>query len=354
MDFKSYLKIAAGEIEQKTEKILNDWLSEVEKISPKLVPLAKVFVDSCQGGKRLRGTLVKLGYEIGMNDTYMRKRSLTVVQDDINRIASAYEIFQTAILVHDDVMDLSLTRRGKPTLYMQLGGDHYGISQTIGLGDIGLYLPIKIISDTNLPDDIKNKAISFFAQAVIDTGLGQVLDVELPHLKGVRLESDVIAIQILKTARYTISGPLILGGILAGIDQEKIEQIKQFGEYLGIAFQIQDDILGVFGDEVELGKSVTSDIEEGKNTLLITQALKQANKQQKEILDKYYGKRKISLEEVEQIKAVFTDTKALEYSKAKASEYVKMAKELIPRITPDVRYQNLLEEMSEYLVNRTK
>lgn len=349
MDFKSYLQVAAQEIEQETNKILNDWVKEVEKISPKLVPLTQHFIESCQGGKRLRGALVKLGWEIAD-----KGKGGSGKGQEVTIVASAYEIFQTAILAHDDVIDLSSTRRGKQTLYMKLGGDHYGISQTIGLGDVGLYLPIKIITGLNLPDNVKNKAVSFFAQVVIETGLGEVLDVELPHLKVKRAESDVIAIHTLKTARYTISGPLVLGGILAGVDPETMQKIKLFGEYLGIAFQIQDDILGVFGDEQVLGKSVTSDIEEGKNTLLITQALKKADKKQKDILDEYYGKREINLEEVAQIKTIFTDTKALEYSEVRAGEYVKMAKKLIPEITHNIDHQNLLEQMSDYLVNRSK
>lgn len=349
MDFQEYLKKSANEIETTIQDFLKDWSKDVDNLSPRLLPLTSLLIEYCKGGKRLRGALVKMGYEMYGGSG-----------EEINKVAAAYEIFQTAILAHDDIIDLSETRRGKPTLYRALGGDHYGISQAIGLGDIGLFLTVKIIADTDFDSERKNKAISFFSQAIINTGLGEVLDVELPHLNQERKQEDVITIHKLKTAYYTISAPLILGAILAGLpatagaDVNIQNKIEKFGENLGIAFQIQDDILGVFGNAQELGKSVTSDIEEGKNTLLITEALKNANGEQKEILEKYYGKGKVNTETVEQIKNVFVQTGALDYSQKEASNYVKMAKQLIPEITDNKKYQSLLEEMSEFLVNRSK
>jgi geranylgeranyl diphosphate synthase type I len=141
---------------------------------------------------------------------------------------------------------------------------------------------------------------------------------------------------------------------LAGASEDRLTKIKQFGTDLGIAFQIQDDILGIFGDEHTLGKSVTSDIEEGKNTLLITEAYKNANNEQKQILDKYYGSGEVSSEHLEQIKHVFIETGALEYSKNMASQYVESAKKLIPELTKSEDHRHLLSEMSEFLVNRDK
>ncbi len=347
MDFKDYLKTAAEEIDAELERFLKSWSAEVERISPSLPPLADVFIQNCYGGKRLRGALVKLGYEI------TRDRSLAISQDDINKIAAAVEIFQTAILAHDDIIDQSPTRRGRPTVYMSLGGDHYGISQTIALADIGFFLAVRLLSSASFPAEYKNQAIQAFSQTVINTCLGEVLDVELPHLKK-RTDQDVIAIHTLKTAYYTIIDPLRLGIILAGGDESLLASVEEFGKNLGIAFQIQDDILGVFGDEETLGKSVTSDIAEGKNTLLITQAFKKANAQQKQILDQYYGKTNIDQAGVEQIKKVFIETGALEFSKREAGSYVKISKSLIPKITQDPKIAGLLDEMGEYLVRRSK
>ena len=123
---------------------------------------------------------------------------------------------------------------------------------------------------------------------------------------------------------------------------------------MGIAFQIQDDILGVFGDEVTLGKSVTSDIEEGKNTLLITEALKRANPAQREILSKLFGRGIQGVRGLEAVRKVFLETGSLDYSRQKGVEYVLRAKSVIPKITKDQEWKKKLTEMADFLVERSK
>ena len=181
-----------------------------------------------------------------------------------------------------------------------------------------------------------------------------MLDVELPYLDRKRQKSDVLTIMKYKTARYSVSSPLQLGAILAGANQQLIRELGVFGESLGIAFQIQDDILGVFGEEKTLGKSNKSDIEEGKNTLLIVEALKKASPKQKKKLHKYYGCGTLSALGLEVIREIFTETKALEYAQKQAIKYTTQAKKVIPGITKDPFLSKLLAQMAEYLVERKK
>lgn len=343
MDFKSYLSSTAQDIEIRIDDYKADWIEEINKISSKLISLIGTFAEAWEGGKRLRGTLVKLGYEMYSE----------APNKDILDISAAYEIFQTAILAHDDIIDLSPTRRGKPTLYRQLGGDHYAISQTICLGDIGFFIAMKTIADSHFPENRKNLAVSEFSKMFINTGLGEMLDVELPHLKSKRTEEDVITIHRLKTAHYTISYPLIIGAIMGGAEESVLKKLQEFGEHLGIAFQIQDDILGVFGDEKTIGKSVTSDIEEGKNTILITYALEHANTEQLKILESHYGQGKLETDGLDRLKQVFIDTGALNYSKIRAQEYIEKARAIIPTLTRDSNHAELLKQMAEFLVQRS-
>lgn len=343
MDFKRYLQISALEINRELDAFFKVWRRGVNQTSTKLAALNNTFIESCQGGKRLRGTLVKFGFELTGNQS----------NADILKPAIAFEIFQTAILDHDDIIDLSPLRRGKPTIYKALGGNHYGISQAICLGDIGFFLAYQIISESNFPDKNKNLAITSFSNSMIDTGLGEMLDIELPFLSQ-GSEDDISTIFRLKTAMYTIVGPMSLGAILGGADQKLLNKIKQFGTALGIAFQIQDDILGVFGTEEALGKSVTSDIEEGKLTLLILHARQNADRFQKEKLEKCYGNGKINNKELEQIRQILISTGALDYSQKKAEKLVADAKKIIPKITKDLKYKNYLEEMADFLVKRNK
>lgn len=344
MTFIDYVKLIPQEIETELKIYLAKWRIEVEETNPKLLPLADLFIDACDGGKRLRGALVKLGFELSGNK----------YESEILKSAVAIEIFQTAILAQDDIVDQSPTRRGKKTIHTALGNDHYAISQTMMLGDTGFFLALKLIGESNFPPERVNKALQSFSETMLKTAIGEMLDIELSQKDVEQVEEDAITIFKLKTSRYTITGPLHLGAILGGADQSLLDSMNKFGEDLGVAFQIQDDILGVFGDEKELGKSVTSDIEEGKNTLLITEAQRKATPEQQAVLDKYYGNGEVSEEGLKAVREIFEQTGALEYSRTKALEYINRAKLVIPEITADKNYQQILSELSEFLVNRSK
>ncbi len=206
MDFKNYLDKTVKKLDREVEKILNKELKEVKRIDQRLIPLLEAFAASCKGGKRIRGVLVKLGYDLGKGKS-----------EEILKIAAAYEIFHTAVLAHDDIMDQSETRRGRASLYKRVG-----LSEAITLGDLGFFLAMKIISN------------SFFAHIAFDTAVGQLLDLK---------KADSIMTAKFKTARYTISGPLQLGAILGGSNEKLVKLLGEFGEKLGIAYQIKDDYL---------------------------------------------------------------------------------------------------------------
>lgn len=335
MELQSYLKSSAQATEKVIETTLKSWRKEVKSLSPKLLPLADLFIEACAGGKRLRAMLVRLGYELVNNKE----------NKQIYQAAAAVELFQTAILAQDDIVDQSSLRRGRPTIYKALGGDHYAISQTMILGDIGFFLANQQMLKGNFKADNKIKAVNLFSKMIINTGLGEMLDVE---------KGDVITIFKLKTAYYTFIHPLSVGATLAGGGSRLLSAFEKFGTNLGLAFQIQDDILGVFGDEKTLGKSVTSDIEEGKNTLLITYALEHGSRPQRQILNKIYGKGKISNAQLEKIRQIFIESGALAYSKAQALKYVDLAKKVIPAVTVNKNYQQLLTELADFLINRQK
>src|SRR5687767_14795596 len=124
MDLQEYLKESAVETEKIIVEVFQEWRREVEGLSENLIPLVDELVNASEGGKRLRAMLVRLGYELVAGDAGI----------DIYKPAAAVEVFQTGILAQDDIIDQSPLRRGKPSLYQKMGGEHYGISQTIILG----------------------------------------------------------------------------------------------------------------------------------------------------------------------------------------------------------------------------
>lgn len=278
MTFAHYLQSVAEEVEQELEKTLNEWKDSIHT-SPALAPFIDTFIDQCRGGKRIRGALVTLGYTLAGGEP----------NPSILKVAAAFEIFQTSILAHDDIIDRSELRRGKPSLYQELGGDHYGISQAISLGDLGFFLACEIISNSNFPSDSKNKALSFFTQIMQKTAFGEILDVYSPTKELVTKE-DILEIIQLKTSPYSVIGPLSVGALLADASDNLLAKIDEYGNNLGTAYQIHDDILGIFAEEETLGKSNVSDIIEGKSTLLIWYARDHATASDQLLLNTIYGK----------------------------------------------------------------
>lgn len=338
--FQNYLKETAPLIDKWVDIFLSAYLDKSKEISPKLVKYIKLFQEASKGGKRLRGVLVKLGYEIGDHN----------FKEEVFKVAVAFEIVQTAILSHDDIIDQSSLRRGKPTIYKKLGGDHYAISQTIALGDAAFFLANRLITESNFTADRKNKALNYFNEMMLRTCLGEMLDVEVPLQKDIK-DQEVLIISKFKTAWYTVIGPLSVGAILSGAD-DKLPKIEEFGKNLGIAFQIQDDLLGVFGSSEQTGKSITSDLEEGKATFLISYAQKRANTKQREYLLKYYGRKNLTKEQAEKIREIFIESGALDFCKKKCIKYAEAAKSIILDITNDQKMAKLLESLSDYLIER--
>lgn len=340
-DFKTYLRKTSEEIEQELRNFSQDWKRTISSQSPELKEPHKRFTESLFGGKMLRGTLVKLGYELMQTKT----------NQAILKPAAAFEILHTALLIHDDIIDQSPLRRGKPAVHIMNSEPHYGISQAICLGDIGITTAIKFITESDFPEKLKITALNFFLQTITLTITGEMLDIASPHSKQ-RNEGQVLQIQKMKTAQYTIIGPLSLGAIFGGASNELLKAIKKFGENLGIAYQIQDDILGVFGNEKTIGKSTTSDIEENKSTLLLTYSKTHATEEQKKIIKQYYGEKGITKTQHAKIKTVFRDTGALTYAQIKIESYTKKAKQTISLLTKRQREEILLTQLADLLAKR--
>jgi len=332
--FKTYLHQTAALIDQELQRELVFWQNDPEQ---------KAFVAQCKGGKRVRGTLVRLAYELAGG-----KDKSAIMQPAI-----AFEIFQTAILAHDDIIDKSPLRRGKPSLYQALGGNHYGISQTICLGDLGFFLCIELLATSDFSPSVKNKAIALFSQYIQQTIQGEILDIRLPIQK-VITENDILSLALLKTASYSLTGPLLVGATLAGANNKFIQRLKIFGDNLGIAYQIHDDILGIYADEKTLGKSTLSDIAENKATLLIWYARQNTALPQKKILDRFYGKKNITSEESMVIQQIFYQCGAYAYAIKKRDEYTATAQNVITQLSKDSKIQSLLEKLTTDLIKRKK
>lgn len=345
MHFKDFLHNSAKAIDLELESFFKEWNKDVAQISPRLLPYKDALLDSCRGGKRIRGALVMLGYEMA-NGKWRMANGIS----GILKVAAAYEIFQAAILGHDDIIDKSLLRRGKPSLYSKFGGEHTGISKAICLGDIGFFLAFKLIASSDFPDRAKNKALEVFSDGMLKTGIGELMDVELSTSGESGRLDEIVEVYKLKTAHYTITTPLVLGAILGGGENGQIKALRNFGQNLGIAFQIQDDISDIFSDKKKLGKDPGGDIKEGKETLLYLFAKERSSKEQKKVLKSFYGNFESGQGEIERVKEILQETGALLLAEEEAERYAKRASAEIDVIIENKMYRDMLSEMTEYFI----
>lgn len=304
------------------------------------------FAFSNEGGKYLRGVLAKLGYNLFKKDDYYIP------------LAIALETFQTSILIHDDIIDKSDKRRGVDTIPLRYKKKYEGIgdisnSMALCLGDLGFYLVNNILVNnygdfTNLP-----LLLNYFNNMAIKTCKGEMVDVILPFyeqkLGGIDdLEGTITLIYELKTAWYSVVSPFVLGCILGGIPWKEVKSFEDALIDLGTAYQIKDDLLGIYGDETVIGKG-SSDISEFKQTLLYSYTI---NTSYKDELLKYYGSDNI--EANNKVREIFDKSGAKEYAIKTMEKLFNESSYKISLLKIDDENKNILLGFCEFLKVRGK
>ena len=314
----------------------------------------ELFSDLNSNGKLIRGFLIALGYK-------MLKDNIDYSYD----LSLAYEIFQTAILVHDDVIDNDNLRRGTKTIHYanylknkdkdEKDAKKTAESIAICIGDYGFFEANRIILEAYKDDPNLYKVFNYYNDIVLKTAEGELIDVALTfdgkyNLSNVDVKDKVMLVYKLKTAFYTIIGPLSLGLLLGGLKEDKLEDIKKFGEKIGIAFQIQDDILGIYSD---MGKVIGTDIKEFKQTILFSYV-----HNQKTYLDellKYYGKEELDEKTINETRRIFKESGALDYANDLMNKLYDESLEILNNISwIKEEDKNIIYGFVDYLRNRKK
>ena len=268
--------------------------------------------DYSTGGKCLRGVLTILGYELAGGGNF----------EKVLPAAVAVELFHNALLIHDDFIDRDSARRGKPTvhkIYGEEGGKHYGASMAIVVGDLAIFSANRLIASLKLPENLVSRAVETLNGYLIDTGYGEMMDIAFDLKKEITW-NDIFKVRLYKTARYTFVMPLVTGAVLGGGNKKIITNFIKYAEPVGMAFQLRDDILGIFGDPAKTGKSNDSDIKEGKKTLIFLKALELTKGTQREYLKRYYGSVDLNPERVKKIKGIIKTSGALGFSEKTSRE----------------------------------
>ncbi len=276
--------------------------------------------DTLVGGKRLRARFCHAGWQAATTD---RDADL----DPLWGVCAALEIFQSAALVHDDLIDNSDTRRGRPASHRALEAAHraagwhgdaeaFGRSSAVLLGDL-----LVAWSDDLLEEALKDHphapaTRAEYARMRRDVTVGQMLDITEESAWSVSPPEDLLerALRVasLKSARYSVMEPLVLGATLAGADEELLSSLRAFGHPVGMAFQLRDDLLGVFGDPAITGKPAGDDLREGKRTALIALAREQLSDSRRTQLDGALGDPELSPDAVATLQQLIRSTGAVE------------------------------------------
>ena len=395
LSFLVFLVEAKKEIEISSDEYFNNLISDAGDntiIIDSLNALHRQFT----GGKRIRGAMIKLGEQLascGSKNNYLP-------------LAVGYEIFQTAILIHDDIIDKSDTRRNKMTIHVETTGEmknrneasiaavsntevsnteasnaaasntevsiaaasnikvsnaateHYGMSRALCIGDYGFFISYQILSGCKVESPVLANIFKLYSQILSKTCEGEIMDVILPY-KNISISDNydeycclVTQIFEYKTAWYTLAGPVMLGAICGGASDELIDLLKNITIPLGVAFQIKDDLLGIYSSEDILGKPLLSDVKEKKQTLLYGYAFKNANENDRELLERHYGNENADIQDLEIIKRIFETTGAKKYAEGEIQRISAISTALIdsPLITDE--YKVLLGGLASYLTTR--
>ncbi len=224
-----------------------------------------------QGGKRFRPRMVMAAYcGFGGRDL-----------DAAAYVGAAFELLHTALIVHDDVIDRDFVRRGIPNIsgaYRDQAVDrgasediaeHRGVSAAVIAGDLALFNSYRLLDRSGADAETRDRLADVLDEAMFASAAGELIDVDFSIDPGMPLVDDILTMERLKTAVYSFETPLQAGAILAGASRDAIDTLGAFGRDIGIAYQVIDDVLGVFGEPGATGKTTIGDLREGKRTVLV-------------------------------------------------------------------------------------
>ncbi|MGD1842114.1 MAG: polyprenyl synthetase family protein [Thermonemataceae bacterium] len=285
------------------------------------------------GGKRMRPLLVVLGYQLFKSDWTA-----------ILKPAIAVEVFHNFTLMHDDIMDKAPLRRGQATVH-----EKWNDNTAILSGDVMLVNAYQLLLDvapTKLP-----LVIARFNRCAAEVCEGQQWDMNFETRAQVT-EAEYLHMIRLKTA-VLLGFSLELGALLADAPLEEAQSLKKFGDYVGIGFQLKDDLLDVYGDQTKFGKQVGGDIIANKKTYLLIEALSRANETQAAQLHRWLSA--TSFDKVEKVKAVkdiYDELNIKSITEEKISTYFNQAFSLLSSLHVDESAKDTLQNFLQYLINR--
>jgi geranylgeranyl diphosphate synthase, type I len=304
------------------------------------------------GGKRLRPVFAYWGYRAAGGED----------GPSILRVGAALELLHTFAVIHDDVMDRSPLRRSRLSSFRVLAelasaaphrGDpmRFGVSAAILTGDLALVLADRLLAASGFASEALHRATDRFDRMRLRTIAGQYLDLLASH-RGETDERGARRIGALKSAWYTVADPLVIGALLHSPDERVVRVLESYGLPLGEAFQIRDDILGLYGDPARTGKDRDSDLREGKQTVLVAKARTMATDDDRTFLETNLGRPDLRAEGAERIRTIVERSGALEQTQELVGALVREAKDALDRSIIDTGAADELERLADQVAVR--
>jgi geranylgeranyl diphosphate synthase type I len=325
-------------ISQRVDMFISAQRQDVAEAGPEAARFVAAAADAVTGGKRLRGRFCIAGWR-AVEEATARAAD---APEPVIAAAAALEVFHAAALVHDDLIDNSDTRRGRPSAHRALeeghrasgwlgDSDSFGRSSAILLGDLLVAWSDDLLEE-GLAGTSADRAAAARRQYALmrrEVTLGQFLDVAEESAfvtePDDRHAERALRVASFKSARYSVQQPLAIGAALAGADAAQAAALAAFGHPLGMAFQLRDDVLGVFGDEAATGKPSGDDLREGKRTVLVAYAREALAPPARRIVDEMIGDAGLDSGQITSLQQTIIDTGALDRVERLIADYAHEA-----------------------------
>ncbi|MBP9827042.1 polyprenyl synthetase family protein [Candidatus Saccharibacteria bacterium] len=306
-----------------------------------------------RGGKRLRPFMAWLGYQVAGGKDYPA----------FLQTAVAWELYHNFAVIHDDIMDNDATRYGGPNIigvyerqlkrtHTEAVSHHHARNAALLAGDVALGFAFEILQNAPVEPEVRDRLIREMWHLHFSLAAGQLLDDQAGISKEIKVKR-IRKIYHYKTARYSMVVPLQSGAVMAGANATILEILEHYGEHAGIAFQIADDLLGMFGSSREIGKPNISDLREGKQTILMHYGFDFASETDKRILKTRFGNPAITTADLKLVRKVLTENGAKAKTIFIAQAEAEAAKKAIARLAMPGSLPQLFIDFTDYLVNRS-
>ncbi|MEY4417658.1 MAG: hypothetical protein RIQ88_96 [Actinomycetota bacterium] len=356
-------------VQEELDSFCDKQASDFAGISDDLLTVVDFTRSLLQGGKRFRALFCYYAFVASL-----KKREPSIEElGGIIGIAASLEMFHAAALVHDDLLDQSDLRRGSPAIHKRFeqlhqqknwagSAERFGVAGSVLVGDLMLGWSSEIFGHALLSSSSKEVEAACrdeFSLMRVEVMAGQYLDVLEENAAQTRSISEAVGraekVILYKTAKYSIEAPLRIGAAFAGAEQSELNIFTSFGIPLGMAFQLRDDVLGVYGDSVVTGKPTGDDLREGKRTVLVALTKEELEKKSPSMIttfEELLTSRNLDAEQITFLQKLIQDSGALAKTERMISELGDRALEALSSAELESDAKQVLHKLALKVINR--